>query len=127
MAANAQKYKVANMAKDLDKKTKEIVELLKEKGFDGKTSSSVLESFEINIILEHYASASTVDDIGAYLSSKKPVEKPAEEAPKAEAKVEKKTEEVKPEAQKAEAKKEETVPEVKKEEVKAAVIVGQAP
>jgi hypothetical protein len=34
MAANVQKYKVANMAKDLDKKTKEIVEVLKEKGFD---------------------------------------------------------------------------------------------
>ena len=47
MATNSQKYKVANMAKDLDKKTKEIVEVLKDKGFDGKTSSSVLENFEI--------------------------------------------------------------------------------
>ncbi|MBQ7981495.1 MAG: translation initiation factor IF-2 N-terminal domain-containing protein, partial [Oscillospiraceae bacterium] len=85
MAANVQKYKVANMAKDLDKKTKEIVEVLKEKGFDGKTSSSVLEGFEINIVLEHYASASTVEDINAYLSSKKPEERAAE-APKTEEK-----------------------------------------
>ena len=116
MAANVQKYKVANMAKDLDKKTKEIVEVLKEKGFDGTTSSSVLENFEINIVLEHYASASTVDDIGAYLSSKKPEEKPAEAAPKAEVKEEPKAPEVKPEPEKTETKKEEAVPEVKKEE-----------
>ena len=49
--AATQKYKVNNMAKDLDKKTKEIVELLKDKGFDGKSSSSVMENAEINIVL----------------------------------------------------------------------------
>ena len=44
MAVGVQKYKVNNMAKDIDKKAKEIVELLKEKGYEGKSSSSVLET-----------------------------------------------------------------------------------
>ena len=118
MAANVQKYKVANMAKDLDKKTKEIVDLLKEKGFDGKTSSSVLENFEVNIILEHYSSSSTVDDISAYLSSKKPEAKPVEEAPKAEAKEEKQAKVEKAEVEKNEVKQVEPASEEKKPEVK---------
>ena len=129
MAANVQKYKVANMAKDLDKKTKEIVEVLKEKGFDGKTSSSVLEGFEINIVLEHYASASTVEDINAYLTSKKPEEKPVEAAPKAEekpakaVKEEKKAEPAAVEAKKAEPKAEEPAKDTVKAEEKPAEVV----
>lgn len=78
--AATQKYKVNNMAKDLDKKTKEIVELLKDKGFDGKSSSSVMENAEINIVLNHYISKSEVSDIAAYLATPKPTEK-AEAAP----------------------------------------------
>ncbi len=107
MAANVQKYKVSNMAKDLDKKTKEIVELLKEKGFDGKSSSSVMENFEINIVLQHYAAASTVEDIGKYLSAPKPEEKPAKV-------VEEKTEKAEP----AKSEKKEQAPSEAKAEVK---------
>ena len=72
MAANVQKYKVNNMAKDLDKKTKEIVDLLKEKGFDAKNSSSVLENAEINLILNHYANRSTVENLADYLATPNP-------------------------------------------------------
>ncbi len=120
MAANS-KYKVTNMAKDLDKKSKDIVELLKDKGFDGKTSSSVLENHEINIILSHYSSESTVEDLAKYLSSSKPAEKKAEEV-KEEPKVEVKTEpkeEPKVEAPVKEEKPETVKPEQKKEPVKA--------
>ncbi len=122
MAGNVQKYKVANMAKDLDKKTKEIVELLKDKGFDGKTSSSVLENFEINIVLEHFSSASTVEDINAYLTSKKPEPKPVEEVKAV--KEDKKAEAV-PEV-KAEAVKAEKTPEVKTEPVKSEPVKEEA-
>ncbi len=75
MAVGVQKYKVNNMAKDIDKKAKEIVELLKEKGYEGKSSSSVLETDEINVVLNHYLNQSKVDDIAEYLSAKKPEEK----------------------------------------------------
>ena len=132
--AATQKYKVNNMAKDLDKKTKEIVELLKDKGFDGKSSSSVMENTEINLVLNHYINKSEVADIAAYLASSKPTVK-AETPEKAQP--EKKTAEVheekaaKPETAekdektakaepKAEVKPEvkETKPEVTKPEVK---------
>lgn len=114
--AATQKYKVNNMAKDLDKKTKEIVELLKDKGFDGKSSSSVMENAEINIVLNHYISKSEVSDIAAYLATPKPTEK-AEAAPAAKAEAAKEpakapASEAKPEA------KPETKP-VEKAEVKA--------
>ena len=89
--AATQKYKVNNMAKDLDKKTKEIVELLKDKGFDGKSSSSVMENTEINLVLNHYINKSEVADIAAYLASSKPTVK-AETPEKAQP--EKKTAEV---------------------------------
>lgn len=73
--AAVQKYKVNNMAKDLDKKTKEIVELLKDKGFDGKSSSSVMENTEINLVLNHYIAKSEVSDIASYLATPKPMPK----------------------------------------------------
>ncbi|MBR4979672.1 MAG: translation initiation factor IF-2 N-terminal domain-containing protein, partial [Clostridia bacterium] len=63
----AEKYKISNLAKDIEKKAKDIVEFLKSKGKEGKTSSSVLENNEINIVLEHFVSGSTVDDINKYL------------------------------------------------------------
>ncbi len=109
MAANVQKYKVQNLAKDINMKTKDVIEALKDKGFDGKTSSSVLENFEINIILQHYVSASTVEDIGAYLSA--PASEKKKSEPKAEVKTEEKPEQVKTEAPKAQEPANEKKPE----------------
>ena len=77
----AEKYKISNLAKDIEKKAKDIVELLKGMGKEGKTSSSVLENNEINIVLEHYVSGSTVDDINKYLYEN--AEKKAKEKKKA--------------------------------------------
>ena len=115
--AAVQKYKVNNMAKDLDKKTKEIVELLKDKGFDGKSSSSVMENTEINLVLNHYIAKSEVSDIASYLATPKPMPKteaapaePAEKAEKAEKAEAVKAPEAKPESKpeaKSEAKPEE--------------------
>ena len=84
------KTKISNFAKDIGVKSKDIVELLKENGIEGKSTSSALEHEELNIILQHYTLGSKVDDLGAYLSSKKPEPaKPAEKAEKKEAKPEK--------------------------------------
>ncbi len=90
----AEKYKISNLAKDIEKKAKDIVEFLKSRGKDGKTSSSVLENDEINVVLEHYVSGSTVDDINKYLyenaekrakAKKKEQEQPAKESVKSTA------------------------------------------
>ena len=126
MALNT-KLKLSNFAKDMGLKSKEIVEVLKDKGFDGKSASSSLEHEEVSAILQHYTLSSTVDDIGAYLSSKK--EEPKKEEPKAaEPKKEEPKEEKKPQAEAVEPVKKAEVqekPEVKqqakaevKEEVK---------
>ena len=66
------KTKISNFAKDIGVKGKDIVELLKKNGIEGKSTSSSLEHDELNIILQHYTLESKVDDIAAYLSSKKP-------------------------------------------------------
>ena len=84
MAANVQKYKISNMAKDIDKKSKDIIELLKENGIEGKSTSSALEIEEISLILQHYSLLSTVEDLGAYLSTPNPNAKDEEKAKKEE-------------------------------------------
>ena len=78
------KLKLSNFAKDMGVKSKDLVELLKEKGFDGKSASSTLEYEETSIILQHYTMNSTVEDIASYLSPKK--EEPKKEEPKEESK-----------------------------------------
>lgn len=84
------KTKISNFAKDIGVKSKDIVELLKENGIEGKSTSSALEHEELNIILQHYTLGSKVDDLGAYLSSKKSEQaKPAEKSEKKEVKPEK--------------------------------------
>ena len=134
--AAVQKYKVNNMAKDLDKKTKEIVELLKDKGFDGKSSSSVMENTEINLVLNHYIAKSEVSDIASYLATPKPMPKteaapaePAEKAEKAEKAEAVKAPEAKPESKpeaKSEAKPEEkAAPKAEaKPETKPEIAIG---
>ena len=124
------KLKLSNFAKDMGVKSKDLVELLKEKGFDGKSASSTLEYDETSIILQHYTMTSTVDDIASYLSPKK--EEPKKEEPKVE---EKKPEAKKPEkevaanVEKTEAVKEnkpEVKPEPKKEEKAEAKVEAKA-
>ena len=108
------KLKLSNFAKDMGVKSKDLVELLKEKGFDGKSASSTLEYDETSIILQHYSMNSTVEDIASYLSPKK-------EEPKKVEKVEPKAEVKKTEVQAEEPKKTEVKPEVKTEEKKPEV------
>ena len=94
------KLKLSNFAKDMGVKSKDLVELLKDKGFDGKSASSTLEYDETSIILQHYTMNSTVEDIASYLSPKK--EEPKMEEKKAEPKKEENKAETKVEVKKEE-------------------------
>ena len=101
MAVNT-KLKISNFAKDIGVKSKDLVDILKAKGIDGKSASSSLEGDEVSIILSHFTKSSTVSDIGAYLTSKKeePAPEPKKEEPavaKAEESAPAKAEEKKPE------------------------------
>ena len=68
MALATNKAKVSSFAKDINVKSKDLIELLKSNGIDGKTTSSSLEHDELNIILQHYTMQSKVEDIASYLN-----------------------------------------------------------
>ena len=118
MALATTKTKISSFAKDIGVKSKDIVDLLKTNGIDGKTTSSALEHEELNIILQHYTMNSSVDNIAEYLfpSPKKEEKKPEPKeekvleekntAVKEEKTAEKKTEDKKPEVEEKTAVKE---------------------
>ena len=142
MALSTQ-YKVNQLAKDLDLKTKEIVELMAGAGIEVKTQK-MLQPEEFDVFLNLVTKANQIDNIDEYLDgvtyipSKVKAEEKTEKPPKAEAPQEEKKPEVKAEAPKeekkpevkAEAPKEEKKPEVKAEaprEEKKPEVKAEAP
>lgn len=111
------KIKLQDLAKDLDVKSKEIVDLLAKHIEGKKTRTSVLEHEELDIVFEHYTKAFEIEDLDAYFELTSPTAKSAKKEEKAEEKVEEKAEEKKVE-EKKEVKKEEEKPKAKKEEKK---------
>ena len=130
MASNPQ-FKINQIAKDLGKKSKDIVELLVGKGVDVKNSQKTLEAEEFDILFDTLTKENQITEIENYIdgityipAKEKPVEK---EAPKTEEKkveeklAEVKTEKVSKPAEVKVEKKEETpkpAPEKKPEAVK---------
>ena len=52
----AGKMRVYELAKELGKESKEVIEYLEEKGIEGKTASSALESAEVDTLKTHFSS-----------------------------------------------------------------------
>ncbi len=129
MIAN-QKYRISALAKDFNMKSTDIINLLKDNGFDGRTHMTVLEPDEFAVIIELLTRQNQITNLSAYLArqadvaevdrpkkapkSEKKAEAPKEE-PKAEPKKEEKptpaVKEEKPAPAKSEPKKEEKKPE----------------
>ncbi len=117
-------YKVNQLAKDLNIKTKDIVDILSGAGIEVKTQKN-LEPDEFGVFLNLITQANQINDIDRYLDGEtyipskiKEEEKVKAEAKKPEPKPEVKTEAKKPEPKpevKAEVKKPEPKPEVKTE------------
>ncbi len=108
MIAN-QKYRINALAKDFGMKSADIVNLLKEKGIDGKTYMSVLEPAEFEIIFEQLTVANQVTNMNEYLAAKADVaeadrKKPAKKKEEKKENAEEKKSETKPEPEKAEKK-----------------------
>ena len=94
MAANA-KYKLTDLAKDLALESKEIIEALEGLTGTQKKSGAVLETEEVDILLNHFTIKNSLPSFDAYFSAFRKEEKKKEAAPKTEAprkKVEKKAE-----------------------------------
>ncbi|MEE3449936.1 MAG: translation initiation factor IF-2 [Acutalibacteraceae bacterium] len=68
------KYKITELAKDLNVKPKDIINLMKNYEAEGskkKNSQSSLNEDELNFVFDHYTKQSVVDDLDSYLSEKK--------------------------------------------------------
>ena len=109
MAVNPQ-FKITQIAKDLGKKSKEIVEVLAQKGVEVKNTQKNLEAREFDLLFETLTKENQITEIENYIDGvtyiptkpkkEEPKEEPKVEAPKAEAP---KAEAPKAEAPKAEA------------------------
>ena len=100
MAVNPQ-FKITQIAKDLGKKSKDIVDILTQKGVEVKNTQKNLEAKEFDILFESLTKSHQIVEIENYIDGvtyipskvkkeapkveEKPVEAPKAEAPKAEA------------------------------------------
>ncbi len=95
MASTSEKYRINALAKDFDIKSKDLITILDNAGFNGKTHMAVLEEEELSLIFETLTQQNQVD-ITAYFkeyddkkNAKKEEERKAKEAAKAAADEEK--------------------------------------
>ncbi len=104
-----QKYRISNIAKDFDVKSKELIELLDSYGLTGRTHMAVLTPDEFGIIFNHLTNKVQFEGIGKYIDGELKIKEPKKaEAPvvekqqvNAEVKAEVQPTEKKAEAQKA--------------------------
>ena len=78
------KYKLNDLARDLNVPNKQIIDLLAQGGAEAKKSTAVLTEAELNRVFEHFTTQHQVADFNAYFASApKPEEKkPAAQPPK---------------------------------------------
>ncbi len=92
MATSTQKYRVNTLAKELNMKTKDILDLYTKEGVDGKAHLATLEPDDFNFVMDRLTAEHQVKGINDYIDGKADVKidrpKPAgkAEAPKAEEK-----------------------------------------
>ena len=67
---NNQKYKISTLAKDLNMKSKDLLDLFTSLGMTDRKHSSVVEAPEFNLILSHLTEASQVENFDDYMIGK---------------------------------------------------------
>ena len=75
------KYKVNEVAKDLQVENKEVIEVLKELGGEPKKATTALTEEELDIVFDHVTQKNSVENFDAYFAQKdsgESVEQPAE-------------------------------------------------
>ena len=113
------KYKVSDVAKDLNVPAKQIVDLLAQKGGEVKKTGANLTEEEVNLVFEHFTQANSESSLDAYLdSAPKPQPKAGEVLKKADGTVV----EMNTSKKKADKKKAESKPEPVKREVVTKVV-----
>ena len=69
------KYKVNEVAKDLNQPVKDVLELLQKEFGETKKNTSVLTEQELNYIFDYYTQKNQVDNFDAYFQSASQPEK----------------------------------------------------
>ena len=67
MAQQATTYRINRLAKDFNVKSKEILDILKDYGFEGKTHMAILEPNEFNLFMELFTSENQISNIDEYV------------------------------------------------------------
>ncbi|MEG0768478.1 MAG: translation initiation factor IF-2 N-terminal domain-containing protein, partial [Ruthenibacterium sp.] len=70
------KYKLSDIAKDLGKQNKEVIDLLETFTGEVKKHTAPLEEQELNRIVEHYMQEATIPSMEEYLASAPAPKKP---------------------------------------------------
>lgn len=82
------KYRISNLAKDINVKSKDIVDMLAAKGYTDLTHMAVLEQNEFNIVMDQLTSDNQIGNIDRYINGEiviRKTEPPKPEEPKADA------------------------------------------
>ena len=90
------KYKVKEVATDLDVTTKEVISVLKDKLGTDKKAMTTLTEDELNYIFDYFTTKNAVSDLSAYFAVRdKAIEQKEEEAAQRKAEEKKRREEAK--------------------------------
>ena len=73
-----QKIRINNLAKDLNMKSKDLLDALTESGIAGKTSTGTLDTTEFSVLFDRLTSDNQIKNMGDYLSGKADIERPKE-------------------------------------------------
>lgn len=99
MPNNDIKYKISTLSKELELKSKDMLDLISKAGVTGKTQSGSLNADEFNIVMEFITSTKQIENIDSYIDGSFTIAKPktavsakTAEAPKSEVKAEVKQE-----------------------------------
>ncbi len=71
------KYKVSNLAKDLRIKNKDVLDVLENNGYHGRTHASVLSADEYNFLMNYFMTQNQIVDINSYMDKKTHIDDPS--------------------------------------------------
>ena len=75
---STQKIRINNLAKDLNMKSKDLLEALTKSGVAGKTSTGTLDPVEFSLLFDSLTTDNQIKNMGDYLSGKADIDRPKE-------------------------------------------------
>ena len=78
------KYKISTLAKELELKNKDLLDIISKAGITGKTQSGSLDETEFNIVMEVLTASHQIDNIDAYMNGDVIIERTVEKVKKEE-------------------------------------------